>query len=218
MTGKKSHPALRRTFRACTNAALFALVIVGLAGIPEDLVTWQEWIDRAMYDPQVTMLAERAVAVAQFVNQPWLRILLVIVAVSLLFWGARPFWSLRHKLWFLGKRIVSDQTWVDEQAAYRIVTDSEWARIREPFVGIFDNLAVFGRGGISPQMRKTRQFAHYCRLTLKSFAKNNPSAVRDNNGREYEEVKLRQFLREALDEEVLQEFGDIPDITVPDEG
>ena len=52
-------------------------------------------------------------------------------------------------------------------------------------------------------------------LVLERFAEANIDAVRDSKDkREYEEQKLRKFLRAALDEEVLKEFGDIPNITI----
>jgi hypothetical protein len=43
----------------------------------------------------------------------------------------------------------------------------------------------------------------------------NPNASRTENGvREIDETALRAFLRAAMDEEISDEFGDVPDFKV----
>src|SRR3954470_3613403 len=84
----------------------FGNLVIGLAGVPGDLDTWSQWIDTVMNDPLVVQLAGYAVAIAEFINDPWVRTALVIVGLLMLFWPVRWFWRLRHRLIFWGKRAL----------------------------------------------------------------------------------------------------------------
>ena len=65
------------------------LGFIGLAGIPDDMETWERWIDEIMKDPLVTDLAERVVAIAEVVNNHWVRGSLIAVAALILVWSLR---------------------------------------------------------------------------------------------------------------------------------
>ena len=70
--------------------------------------------------------------------------------------------------------------------------------------------------GLSDKEKARIRFGMYLRASLKSFQKNNPSAVRKtaDGGIETELTALRRFLDAALDGELAEEFGDVPDFDV----
>jgi hypothetical protein len=101
------------------------LAILGLSGIPDSIDAWSKIFDgllqlvgRVMTDQRVQQLAEKAVEFANFVNKTPIRVMLVPVGVSILIWGWRPFWSLRHRVLFrLWRLILNEQKWISREDA-----------------------------------------------------------------------------------------------------
>ena len=203
---------LKAAFRVAKILTPIILGLIGFAGIPGDIDTWSKWINKAMYDPRVTELAEKAVAVAEFVNQPWFRILLVIVATALLFWGWRPFWRLRHRLWFWGRQIVSEVVWISEEQAMRLVERSEWAvsrkRKSQKARSILEELTKT-LATLDPAAReKEIRYSNWCRLVLRSFEEDFESSVKAvEAGKEYEEIQLKEWLEDRYTDDLVEEFG-----------
>lgn len=205
----------------------FAISAIGFAGVPDDLDKWIRWIDAlwawggtVMTDPQVVAVAEQIVVVAEYINLWWVRSLLVILGVILLLWKWRPFWRLRHRLWFWGKKRLADAIWIDGERALSIVRASDWAHMKRP---IEEPPHAFAIPLFTPRPKeayanKMVKFDAYCKMTLQSFGDNNPNAIRHSNGNiEYDEIKLQRFLDRAAQMLVRQEFGDVPKYTIEDE-
>ncbi len=220
--------------RFVRKAGGWVIGIIGVAGMPGDLGTWEDWIgaalgwlDSVMGDPRVTALAERAVAVAEFVNQPWARVTLVVLALAIIFWGARPFWRLRHKLIFRWRRVLAEQVWISRDAAEKLIKSSSWARLREPRTTTtvnspeYANLSfavssLLGRQkttGMTDTDKSLLKFDLFVGFTLDGFAEDNLHAVRDHEGvRQYDETSLREFLKQAMRQEIDDEIGPVPRI------
>lgn len=191
-----------------------AITVIGIAGIPDDLATWQKWIDRMMRDPVVTELAEKAVNIAEFVNHPAIRITLVIVAIIVLIWPARRFWRLRHRLIYSWRKALQNEVWVSREAALALVINSRWGAVMAPIKAPFSALQ-FLVAPDSKEQRKDKRFRQYCQLLLEKFEETNSRYVREeDNAKEYREDKLRQYLNRALVSELESEFGELPDIAV----
>ena len=62
------------------------LALIGIAGVSEDLETWSRWIDGVVNDPLVQDLAAKAVRIAAFLNQGWIRTALTVAGLALLAW------------------------------------------------------------------------------------------------------------------------------------
>jgi hypothetical protein len=124
----------------------FLSTVVGFGGVPDDIATWSRWIETAVNDPFVLWLAEHAVAVAEFINQGWFRIALVIAGVLMMIWPLRWFWRLRHRWLFKWRRLVAEQVWIARDDAIKLVKESPWGRIKEPnvvrTVSLLDSMAM----------------------------------------------------------------------------
>lgn len=198
-----------------------AFQAIGLAGLPDDLATWEKWLDFIMHDPAIALWAERAVTVAQFTNQWWVRALLFAIGTIGMLWGVRPVWRLRHKLSFRWRRLLAEQVWITAEDALKIIRESNWARLKEPttpsFGSVWNNL--FGErqtiSGLSNNQRQGLKFDAFLSLVLKKFCEANPNSHRVNEGsKEIDEVALRAALDKALESELVQDFGDIPTLRV----
>jgi hypothetical protein len=65
--------------------------------------------------------------------------------------------------------------------------------------------------GLSDVEKARRRYLLFLRQTLRSFAKNNHLSVRATGDKnEYERGALVRFLDEALEDELLEEFGRVP--------
>ncbi|CAG1015842.1 hypothetical protein RHIZO_05170 [Rhizobiaceae bacterium] len=196
------------------------LALIGLAGLPDDIATWAKWIDRMAYDPRVLELAEKAVEFSEVVNQWWIRGLLIVVGVSLAAWAWKPFWRLRHRWLFKWRRLVSEQVWITRDDALKLMKESPWGRLKEPnvvrSVSVFETMALgLTRErtiyGLSDTQKKLLKYEVFLDKTLDKFCETNPIACRLNEGiSQVDETALRAFLRVAMDEEISEEFGDIP--------
>jgi len=194
------------------------LAFLGFVGLPDTLNQWARFIDWAlvqigaiMTDPRVQYLAQKAVAVADFVNQTPVRVALVIVGVAILIWGWRPFWSLRHRLRFVWRTFLGEETWISREDALKLIRASDWAKLREPVSSIADSTARLLGGGQSPYDRNVILYRRYIEMTLEKFEMYNPTCVREDEGKkQYSERLLRYFVDGALDDEAIAKFGKLP--------
>ncbi|WP_147706951.1 hypothetical protein [Microvirga massiliensis] len=200
--------------------------ILGFAGVPDDLETWYRWfdvllgwIDAVVNDPLALALARHAVTVADFVNQDWFRVTLVLGGLVVMIWPLRWFWRLRHNLRYRWRRALVEQVWISDEDAKRVMRDSPWGQLKEPTITIgysfLDNLVGKREiiSGLSEGEKKLVKFNAYISRTLDKFCENNSDAVRVVDGkREVDEVALRKFLDLLVEKELIQDFGDIPDI------
>lgn len=195
----------------------FAITFIGLAGLPENLATWQSWIDRVMSDPLVLALAERAVRVAEVVNLLPVRAALVAFGLLMIVWPVRWFWRIRHKLIFRWRRLVSENVWISRTEALKVIRESQWGRIKAP-INVSSGLRLLGRmgsGGYDDETQKQVKFAAYVKLTLDKFCESNPKHCRTQESEsQVDEVPLRRFLNLALEKELASEFGEIPNFRI----
>ncbi len=189
-----------------------ASTIIGISGIPGDLDTWSKWIDIVVNDPLVLKLAAYAVAIADFVNQPWVRTALVIGGVLMFFWPVRWFWRLRHRLVFWGKRALDQEVWVGRDTALDLVRKSRWAYSRERLAE--KPRDRFGWAALSMQTDPARDersamFYNWCMLALDQYAEDHDDAVRKSEkGQEFSESKLRKWLDDRFKGDLRAEFGE----------
>ena len=215
---------LRKIFVWARAAIGVCIAVVGLAGIPDDVATWSRWIDNLMYDPIVIALAERAVAVADFLNQNWVRGALVFAGVLMMIWPLRWFWRLRHRLKFKVRHLLAEQVWISRDDAVKVIKASPWGRLCEPnvvkSVTVFESLAqtwtrdriIYGMSDVDKALLRYTVFVE---RTLESFCNANPTACRVNEGdNEIDETALKAFLEMAIDEDIKNEFGNPPDYKV----
>lgn len=138
-----------------------ALVLIGTAGVPNDLTTWRKWIDAVMHDPLVNELAQIAVQSATFVNQWWVRLLLVAIGLAGMFWGVRPFWRLQHQLKFRWRQALAEKVWIPKETALTLIKESRWGQIKEPRIvqrldigNIIGALTMTAASGLSETQKK----------------------------------------------------------------
>lgn len=116
---------------------------------------------------------------------------------------------------------MSEKVWISETEAKALVRNSPWARLKEPSivtsVSIFDGIAgALQRErveyGMSNSAKALLKFDLFIERTLESFGETNPSACRTTEGgvKEVDEAALRLFLKRAMDDELLEEFGKAP--------
>lgn len=201
-----------------------SIFIVGLAGVPDDLATWYAWVDAVVTDPFVLAIASKMLALAGLVNESWFRVALILIGIVTLLWPLRWFWRLRHKLKFRWRHILSEQVWISKLDALELIRQSDWGRLKEPrlvqHVNVLDALAInFSRErvvrGMSDWDRKILKYNVFVDRTLEKFAEANPRAKRTvESGEEFDETALRAFLKQAMDAEMANEFGDIPTFRV----
>lgn len=204
----------KRPFKCPLGTGIFVL---GLAGIQDDVATWQKWIDKVTRDEQVLALAYQAASVAQWINQPAVRWVLVAAGFLLILWRLPWFWNLRHKLVFAGRSLLSSQVWINRESALDILQNSTWGQLKRPVVGFAENLSMaFAGGGLTDNQKRLKKYAMYIELTLESFETNNPNSVKagEDGSPEYEEGALRKFTRAAIQDEVISDFGEIPSRSV----
>ena len=187
--------------------------LIGLAGVPGDLQTWERWMHAVLTDPEITALAEKAVAIAEVVNTMWFRTSLIAVGILLLLWSWRPIWRIRHRLWFKWRRALSDVVWIPRADAFTLVLNSDWAEAKRnrPQAPVFRRLAETVGSGTADELK----FRRFIGMTLDSFAGGNPSKTRMVEGnQEFDEGALRKFVARAFDEDVRSKYGAPPDFPV----
>src|SRR5690242_892999 len=86
-------------------AFVVALLVIGgkildLTERPEQIERIERWYGVAMSDPRVYAMAVWTANAIDFLNRWWVRAILIILALVLIFWGARPFWRFRHRALF----------------------------------------------------------------------------------------------------------------------
>ncbi len=205
---------------------LFSL-LVGIAGMPDDLEQWYRWIAKLMNDPAIQSLAESVVAVTQIVNAPYSRIALIMLGLVLLAWPMRWFWRLRLKISFGGKLLMTKEAWIGGEEAVELVVSSEWAKLKMPHVteqspNALESLA---RGltsqaktvyGASNKEKSEIKFRAYVNSVLESFSEVNSRSFRLSKEKnpEYEIHALNRFLDAALQDVIQKEFGSPPSFKV----
>lgn len=210
--------------------ALVALLlwVVGLGGVPGSLTQWSVWINvgarwiNAMIDDLFVMeWAARAVRIAEYINQPAVRVGLFVLGCVIFAWPLRWFWRIRRKVRLFGRSILENEIWLDESDAFEELRTSDWARLKEPHVVHrhgFLNIprALTGEevtvSGMSETEKDSEKYKMYLRATLLSFQASNSSAVRSalDGSKEIEITALRKFLQAAVNVELQRDYGDIP--------
>lgn len=190
--------------------------VIGVAGLSEDLAKWSQWIDAVVSDPLVLAMARQAVEIAEFVNQVWFRIALVLAGLLMVIWPVRWFWRLRHRLVFWWRRRLEEEVWTDAETAYKLVRESSWAKAREPSVSFADAMARSLTTGETPSQKSMRKFNRFCGMALEQFVAANPDYSRKTGDgtTQYREDKLRTYLKRAFDADVREAFGDVPNFKV----
>ncbi len=112
----------------------FVSLIIGLSGVPGDIEQWSVWISAMIENPIVLKLAEQATYIANVVNQPISRLVLVFVGLVAIAWPLRWFWRLRHKIRIYGRSLVSENVWVSKEDAIEEIRRSDWAKLKEPHI------------------------------------------------------------------------------------
>lgn len=186
--------------------------ILGIAGAPDDFKVWSKWIDAVLNDPLVTSLAEQAVAVANFVNQPWVRVTLATTGTLALLWPLKSFWRIRHRLVFVWRKAVSNEVWIDRNAAVALISNSAWALSRrrrsEQPKSLFQ-LTQLSYGSDPAKIEKHKMFRGWCELALGEFKNMNEEGCRPGGNKwEYEEGMLRGWLDNRYDNDLVGEFGE----------
>jgi len=201
---------------------LFANIgkILDLTERPEQVARLERWIGAIMADPRVNAIAEWLVSAVEFLDQWWVRSILILAALVLLSWHWRPFRALRHRLVFSWGKLLADQVWISQNKALEVLKESPWGRLMEPnvtkTVNVFDNITLgFTRErvvyGMSDTQKALTKYNLFLERTLDSFCTANPTACRVQDGKnEIDEVALRRFILLAIDDEIRREFGDPP--------
>lgn len=119
---------------------------------------------------------------------------------------------------------MAEMVWVSHADALKVVEDCPWGRLKEPnvvrTVNLLDSMAIsFTREkavyGMSDIDKALLKYKFFLRKTLDSFCEANPIACRKAGElHEIEETALRRFLEEALNEEIGDQFGNIPNYKV----
>ena len=185
--------------------------IIGLAGIPGDLETWSKWIDPITRTQTAIFIARRIVILANFINQEWVRVLLITSGILMILWPIRWFWRLRHNLIFLWRTAVENEVWLDASKAAALIAASRWGQSRRRSAAkpknIFDYNSLIS--ATNPQEREQdRKFKSWCEMALKKFVEetaNSKKTIADKT--QYNESLLRNWLVERYDDEVISEFG-----------
>jgi hypothetical protein len=195
------------------------IAIVGLGGLPDSLDVWSRWIEKslgwlhaAMTDPRVQQLATAAVSIADFINQSWVRAVLVCIGFAILAWGWRPFWRFRHKLWFLGKRALNQKNWIPQSKAVDLVENSRWGRSRKALAekprSVFTISNLSGLYQDPARDARIVMFHNWCKMVLEQFEVDDRSEVRMNEElKEYSEGDLIQWLDDRYRSDIIAEFG-----------
>lgn len=144
------------------------------------------------------------------------------LVLLLLFVDAERLVRLWRGLWFKARRTVSDQVWINEESAVSLMNRSQWGQLIGPYgvdasVFNFDSVIsrLHPRVGLSDVEKARLKFRLFLKKTLTEFAAHNPTAYRMEGGKEsYDEVALRKFLAQALDNMIDQEFGQPPSFKV----
>jgi hypothetical protein len=148
---------------------------------------------------------------ASFITSDWFHWSLAIIASLILVWGWPPFWSFRRRVKFHWRSALGEETWINRTDANKLVRASDWAKIREPSLNIFEGVGKGLLGGMSPYDRDMLRYRRFINMTIESFERNHSDGVREVEGiKQYSEGTLRQFLENALDAEVIEKFGNIP--------
>ena len=176
----------------CWHLFSAAMTLLGISGIPANLeqwskwiAEWRQWIDAMAYDPEVQLWADRAVAVAEFINQPAMRVSLFVIGVAGLTWHMRRFWRLRFKISVLWRKMVGEKIWITEDQAIDKIAQSDWGRLKAPHVTetrdlLYSMKATFSRTdtimGVPDKEKAEIKFNHFVKTTLRAFHENNPEA------------------------------------------
>lgn len=118
------------------------------------------------------------------------------------------FISLKSTIQYATRMLISDESWIEEFGALDLIQQSKWARSRyaqnEPNIPIQDAWFVGGRPSKSSRQK---MFRDWCELCLGKFAEKDDTTRIVESKKEYNESKLREWLDERYDSELLNEFG-----------
>lgn len=195
-----------------------ALNILGLAGLPDDIDKWSIGIGYVTRDDRVLYLAEKAVAFAEFINQPYIRFTLLLIGFLILIWRVPAFWRFRNRVVFAWSAKVSGVVWINRARALEVMRNSRWGSLKEPQGSWSDLVGNPMKFGMSETDRARERYNSFLELSLDSFEDRNPNCVKAEDGSTlYNEAALSKFLRNAMRDEVEAEFGNIPDSFVGDD-
>lgn len=175
-----------------------------------------------VYDPRVVALAEQAVQVAEFMNQWWFRLFLVSMGILLIMWNWRFMARLR---WFVGwkwRHALGVETWISRRAALDVIRQSDFAQSRKPSQTVrkqnnpmFSLSGLFSERVVMAPGKESTMLTRFSELILEKIASEYPDVVRDSGGEPtYLKEKIESWLDGAFDEEVLSEFGNVPNVTL----
>jgi hypothetical protein len=142
------------------------------------------------------------------VRQPIFHFALAAVASAALLSSRTAFSEWRRYVFFFRSRLLSEQVWIDKEAALDLIKASDWARTRDQSRSTWS----FVIGGISNSDRDRIQFSRFIELALHNFARRGTYYAREIEGiMKYDEGALRTFLDDAITADTLKRFGDLPE-------
>ena len=221
--GSSSKPKSRTYWpriRAWAKAlAVFVVLILGfigkildLADRPDQVAKLEHWIGNAMTDPRVHATAVFVSRLLGYLSLWWVQAVLLACAVMILLWRWSPFWRFRENVIFQVRRAVESQVWIRKTDALNLVRTSQWARLRrqaaEPPADMFSEIRASLVRDPAKDARSTR-FQRWCDMALTAFGEANAESNRQtqDGAPEFDEVRLKAYLQERYDGEVVAEFG-----------
>jgi hypothetical protein len=208
------HLIFRSRRHILARIALFATGTAALLAI-----TWHPiWEDFHQKHPEIAtsalieLVAATMAGATDFLKQSGAIWALAVVAFMILVWGWRPFWGLRHRVASAWRTLLGEEeNWVGREDALKIIRASDWAALKAPPVDINIAASLARAFGGATADREELEFKVYLDLTLDNFERDNPSCVRQQEGKkEYLEQKLILFLRKDSEDAIIKKFGPVP--------
>lgn len=213
----------------------FIIGKIGWLGVftsPEDFKTMIErapvWVASALhlvwdYAATAVELARASVFAILSING---LVGLFLVAVGLILLDLDVLRVRLSSLRFRMRSAVSEYVWISQDAAVRILRESEWGQLEAPSVeeerGFFDDYLPISMGkqrstvsGLSKSEKAELKFTIYLRKLLKAFQKENAECVKDADGQtKFDEASIRILAEKLAEDKISDEFGSVPDVKI----